>query len=577
MHFRALSEEKGVTFDGNMVATGEVCVPGVSRDIHLCLVSDDQSTEEVRFKVLSWDVADGKQGTLDLSSISLGKNILRYTPREPGVHKIVLRVAVEGEENALTFCCPLSVEALPSAWQLEGSVNATGNPVLTIVNVPELLQDALWRIQRVRWSAGLQGSTMDRPEQVRCGENTFFCTLRQVVLQEPPRVHFDVQGPDGVCRSATLDLRELCIARLEEIHDGSHLQELSIHNELVREQFPTYQGDYVGAARALAKRELDTLYQTTISLAQATNTQAEQLEDSLIVLRTRETTDLATLETRHRELRDGWEELGISKSILQPMLDMLRNNDQGAIDPWGVLYEALQREQYDAITMAAHLHHPLLAVNRQGDQGKTLLHLAIEQGHMVLCGYLIDRGAAVDASDFTGRTPLQYAVAVNNQEAITLLSASGAVRGLPPAWRVEGSVDAQGNLTLAIADAPEDFRNTLWNIQSIRWSDGLQGSIVGDHGELRHGENILRVVLEQASLDYPYVRLTILGPAGSAKDCQIDLTPLCVAQLSGTTNEGTQRLTGSLMRLNERLRVSEELSTDFDALMRRVDAALGDD
>ncbi len=44
--------------------------------------------------------------------------------------------------------------------------------------------------------------------------------------------------------------------------------------------------------------------------------------------------------------------------------------------------------------MTPHLENPLLDVNKKDEQGKPLLHLAIEMGHVGLGKTLIEKGAA---------------------------------------------------------------------------------------------------------------------------------------------------------------------------------------
>ena len=141
--WRKLPAETDIVFEGKTQAPQQTAYrPGQSRDIELDITSSDS---EAKFKVVSWSEASGKPGTLDTYSISLGSNMLHYTPQEPGKHELTLKVAVEGEEkNAQLFHCPIEVPA--SDWKARGSADREGHVTLTIEDVPEEWHSEPWRI-----------------------------------------------------------------------------------------------------------------------------------------------------------------------------------------------------------------------------------------------------------------------------------------------------------------------------------------------------------------------------------------------------------------------------------------------
>jgi ankyrin repeat protein len=60
------------------------------------------------------------------------------------------------------------------------------------------------------------------------------------------------------------------------------------------------------------------------------------------------------------------------------------------------------------------------------NMGETLLHVAASRGQTAVCGYLCSRGAAVEAKDASGATPLHKACAGEFVE--TLRSGAGLGR-----------------------------------------------------------------------------------------------------------------------------------------------------
>lgn len=287
----------------------------------------------------------------------------------------------------------------------------------------------------------------------------------------------------------------------------------------------------------------------------------ERLASNLTILRNEDTTDLAVLETRHNELQRELEGLNSSMKILQPMVTQLRESGQGAIDPWGVLYESLQQSQYDEASMTPHLENPLLsdAVNREGSQNKTLLHLAIAQGHIALIRNLISQGAAVNVRDQSGHTPLQYAA--DNQEAISLLLGAGAVQDLTPNWQLQGQYESNDQqMILTIGDnTPGRLQQARdpqaqWRITNMTWSEGVGGMDIRNT-VLQHGENRVPLAINMYTLtEAPTLQVLLQGPDRALQSIRIDLREVCVA------------------RLQEKERALTERSVDMDQYIQNTEA-----
>ena len=535
--WRKLPEEKDITFEGTAKKPQKTAYrPGQSRDIQLDLTSKEEEAQEAKFKVVSWSVADGKQGTLDTASISLGSNTLHYTPQEPGTHEITLKVAVEGEEeSAQTF--HYNVEAPAAEWQVRGHADNSGNLTLTIADAPEEWRGEPWRITSTLWSSGLRGTLVNNPTQVQHGENTLPITLQEIALEALPQVHFNLQGPDRAFQSITIDLRGVCVAQLEETYSEEYIQTLNGHNTTVMQQASTYQGNLTGNARAEAQRTLHALHETTTRRLREATQQLTMLQDNISMLLSGYAADLAVLNDRSVALRHVLEELHESMSMLQPMVDKLGDSDRGPIDSWGILYESLQQGRYDEANMAPHIASPLLSneVNREGRQNKTLLHLAIEQGHIALSRRLIRQGAELNPIDHAGHTPLHYATEANNQEAVALLLGAGAVQDLPPDWQLQGNYEATGQqLVLTIGDTPGRLQQprdpqAQWRITNMAWSEGLSGQI-DPNTVLRYGENTVPLSVNMGTLsEQPMLHISLQGPDRAFQSITIDLRGVCMS------------------------------------------------
>ncbi|MHA7878145.1 MAG: ankyrin repeat domain-containing protein, partial [Bacteroidota bacterium] len=330
------------------------------------------------------------------------------------------------------------------------------------------------------------------------------------------------------------------------------------------QQASTYQGNLIGNARVEAKTALEALQAKTISLQTEANTQLGRLASSFDILRIQETMDMAFLATRISALQRELEALSRAMNTLQPMMTCLRDRERGPIDPWGVLYQALQQGQYEEASMAAHLNSPLLDVNREGDQGNTLLHLTIKQGKIALSRILINKGATVNVRDLSSKTPLHYATEASNQAAISLLLESGAEQDLPPSWQLQGSYDTAGKqVLLTISDIPERLQQSRdleshWRITSTTWSGGLSGQMAPNLA-LNLGENRIPLTVEMTTLtELPSLQLVLQGPDRAFRHTAITLTEMCITKLSDVAHQ----LAGQIEKVDQYIQESNTVIHD---------------
>jgi ankyrin repeat protein len=120
-------------------------------------------------------------------------------------------------------------------------------------------------------------------------------------------------------------------------------------------------------------------------------------------------------------------------------------------------------------------------------------------------------------------------------------------------WQVRGRANSEGQLTLTIADAPEELQGEQWRITNTTFSEGLEGRIENMPTRLNHGANNLNVILDQIVLqeEASHVIFTIQGPDSGTRTCQIDLIALCVAQLRGDMSELDRNLADRLLVVND--------------------------
>jgi ankyrin repeat protein len=100
-----------------------------------------------------------------------------------------------------------------------------------------------------------------------------------------------------------------------------------------------------------------------------------------------------------------------------------RGFDPNTRDPQGrpALFVALQKESLDAAQ--ALFRHPNLDINALNNNDESALMMAALKGHILWCKQLLDRGAAVNKS---GWTPLHYAASGGDPQVIAFLLDKGA-------------------------------------------------------------------------------------------------------------------------------------------------------
>ena len=162
-----------------------------------------------------------------------------------------------------------------------------------------------------------------------------------------------------------------------------------------------------------------------------------------------------------------------------------------------------------------------------------------------------------------GTHALTIKVAVEGEENVQILHCP--IEAPLANWKVRGTANATGHLTIHIEDVPEELQGEQWRITNTTFSEGLEGRIENMPTRLNHGENNLNISLDQIVLqeEEPHVIFTIQGPDSETRTCQIDLTALCVAQLRGDMSE----LDGSLS--DRLLVVSDEHETETEKFFTR--------
>ena len=292
---RGVPEENNVSFQGKIAKIDRSYYRSNEPiDVQIDLNSND---EEAKFRILSWKTANGKQGRLENSSISSGRNMLHYTPLEPGMHEVILKLGVEGEDDsAQEFRFNVNVPLLE--WNLTGAIADAENLTLTIADAPEDIRREQWHIQDIRWSRGLHND-IKWPTNLQHGDNRLPIALQDINLEELPEVHINIQGPDRTLKSIAINLRELCIAKLQETYSERKAQEIREHNERIKECASEYQGNYTGLRREEARGALNTMHATITNFKRETRAQLECLRKSVGILWENSQENLGILVRRH--------------------------------------------------------------------------------------------------------------------------------------------------------------------------------------------------------------------------------------------------------------------------------------
>ena len=422
MHVRRMPEEKDIAFKGEVKTnpskkTKTYYVPNESREIQLHLDSSDEEAKDAQFKILSWEVADGKKGTLDTSSIRLGNNTLAYTPQEPGTHELTLKVAVEGEEGSAQIL-PCTIEAPAAEWQVAGHADNTGNIALTIANAPEEWRSESWRITNSQLSEGLEGRI--EPTELHYGENQFRINLDQAVLTEP-YVLFTLQGPDTTPRTCRIDLTALCRAQLSNTmseEENASAERLANVNQYIQETEASYHlpPETVTDPRAnrTKQEEIATLLGRLTAFQTGYEENMEAFSSNLETLeQTQVNENLAVFEANNKRLKDAIASLKSAQVQLQ----------QRCATAEEALFKSLRNYNEQAIETL--LEDPNIDINRKDSQEATLLHLAIEKGNVNAVSNLLKLGANVEEKE-DKYTPLQRSIVSKDSRITRLLIEHGA-------------------------------------------------------------------------------------------------------------------------------------------------------
>ena len=556
MHFRRLPEPKDTEFEGTVEHTEEEVYlkKDASVPITLVLSSKDKEAHKAEFELVSWEVADAQEGIiLDIvpgkSPLKLGENLFHYTPQTPGSHQVTIKVAIKGEaENVRTF--RYTLEAKEVTWEVTGEANKEGVLTIEIKDTPAALKGEKWRIIKQQWSRGLEGALSSQEGDMNTlnpgSTSNLKIELTNVALEEHPTLTLTIKGPDEEEKSVAIDLKKACVEQLKEAISAEKMEALQTHHASVREKATVYQGNYAGAAREAAKRELGALYETATSLQEQASSPLARIAQSISVLRHSGVEDLSALDTLYSSMKHEVTALSTSMRILKPMIAVLEHRSSGAIDPFSVLHDALQPRASDevrGIALDLQLDSPLLDVNRKGPQEKTLLHLAIEQGNMPLSEGLIRKGAELNERDNKGKTPLQYAINRNNQAAIALLQTSGAQQVLPDKWQLQGRYDRDNQkLTLSIHNASENMRTGAWHITGSTWSAGVSGQMPAHPTQIQYGDNLIPLNIEVGTLtEAPSLKCVVQGPDNAFQTVHIDLKKACVEQVNAQETALSER------------------------------------
>ena len=123
------------------------------------------------------------------------------------------------------------------------------------------------------------------------------------------------------------------------------------------------------------------------------------------------------------------------------------------------LFQAMDDGRRDEIWELTEIYDDLVTL--RDDDGRTLLHVAIDQGDQEFAHYLLEHGAPVDAADDDGRRPIHYAAKKGWTDFVKRLLADGADVGpdnrmVTPLHYAAGVRDE--DMVLALVEAGADFR-----------------------------------------------------------------------------------------------------------------------
>ncbi len=410
MKLRQLPEERVITFKGTLEVSKEVPYLGenTSIPIKLRLTAEDEAAKNAKFNVLSCKVAGEEQGKLEVSTLQLGENVLKYTPKQPGTHVLTIKVAIEGEEGSeQTFQCTIQISN--AAYTIRGRADKEGKLTIQIEDVPAALHGGQWHITETNWSRGLQGNIAYAG--LTHGDNHLQVVLNHIDLEAAPALHLTIKGPDEHEAPLIIDLKEACIAQLmsDLTNSSTEAKQWCKDSQVTRAQ----EIDDTEAAKRDKCSKLETL------VAQLRIFQAQY----------------------QKNIKSAWNSLDVveSASLKIQLLDNERYNEaleeeikaldintytlkKGSLNPEALLFEALKHRDHKTINTCLNGNIDVRAVD---DRGKTLLHQAVLANNVEATSKLIEKRADVNAVALKGQTALCFAARGNNIEMVKLLYDAG--------------------------------------------------------------------------------------------------------------------------------------------------------
>ena len=414
MRLRQLPEKKLITFKGTLEAPKGVLYLGenTSIPIKLRLTAEDEAAKNANFNVISCKVAGGQQGKLEVSTLKLGDNVLKYTPKQPGTHVLTIKVAIEGEEGSeQTFQCTIQIS--DAAYKIRGTADATGKLTIQIEDAPQALRGEQWHITETAWSQGLQGNIAHDTPGLTHGDNHLQVDLHHIDLKEAPALHLTIKGPDQKEALLIIDLTEACIEqlRVDLAAIGADAEQWCNNSQRTRAQ----EIDDTEAAKKDKCSKLQTL------LAQLKIFQ-EQYQKN--IERARESLDFVDSDQLKIQLLDNEQYNEKLKEAIKALDINIYVLKKGSLGPKELLVEALKHRDNETINTCLNGNIDVGAVD---DEGQTLLHLAVRAHNVEATRRLIEeKHANVNAvAAMQGQTALCFAVRGGNLAMVKLLYEAG--------------------------------------------------------------------------------------------------------------------------------------------------------
>ena len=256
-------------------------------------------------------------------------------------------------------------------------------------------------------------------------------------LTEQPTVQILLQGPDRAYQRITLDLREVCVSRLQEGERGliereDHVNEYVQETEdlFVRDDDGIYQLPPATVTDPRVNREKQTVVGTLLGRLEAFQTQygrdMQSFSNNLDTLEQTEVNEhLAVFEANNNRLKDAIASLKSAQVQLQQqcttaheaLFKTLKDEDQEASE---VLAEDPNLDA-NAIDNRFHTFGPERVP--LDPRNRTLLHWAAEKGDEEVVKVLLRKSAHINAEDENGSTAFSLAASNGHVNVVrTLLS-----------------------------------------------------------------------------------------------------------------------------------------------------------